>query len=128
MVSVETLDPLLKHLIEVESEMITLSAKAHRTIAEWIRETNLQASDEVLEAMQYQDILSQQLGATIEAIGRIRELSSQSTDTEYEADLITMEKIGLMDTKLVEILEKAQQKRAAFSGKSDPDEEGIEFF
>lgn len=124
MVSVETLDPLLKHLIEVESEMITLSAKAHRTIAEWIRETNLQASDEVLEAMQYQDILSQQLGATIEAIGRIRELSAQST----EADLITMEKIGLMDTKLVEILEKAQQKRAAFSGKSDPDDEGIEFF
>lgn len=126
--SLGTLDPLLKHLIEVESEMIMLSAKAHRTIAEWIRATNLEVSDEVLEAMQYQDILSQQLGATIEAIGRLRELSSQNSDTEYQADLITMEKIGLMDTKLVEILENAQQKRAAFSGKSDPDDEGIEFF
>lgn len=128
MMSLGTLDPLLKHLIEVESEMITLSAKAHRTIAEWIRATHLEVSDEVLEAMQYQDILSQQLGATIEAIGRLRELSSQNSDTEHQADLITMEKIGLMDTKLVEILEKAQQKRAAFSGKSDPDDEGIEFF
>lgn len=127
MVSVETLDPLLKHLIEVESEMITLSGRAYGAIAGWIRETKLEASDEVLEAMQYQDILSQQLGATIEALEDIRELLSIESDGGDENSL-RMQKIRLMDAKLVDILATAQQKRAAFSGKSDSDDDGIEFF
>lgn len=128
MASLQTLDRLLEHLIDVESEMITLSANAHRSITGWIKETKLQASDEVLEAMQYQDILSQQLGATIEAIGSIRELLAQNMETEIHEDSAAMAKIGQMDAKLVEVLEKAQQKRAAFSGKSESDDEGIEFF
>jgi hypothetical protein len=128
MASLHTLDRLLEHLIDVESEMITLSARGHRSIAEWIKETKLEASDEVLEAMQYQDIFSQQLGATIEAIESVRALLAQNMETEIEEDSAAMVKIGQMDSKLVDVLEKAQQKRAAFSGKTDPDDEGIEFF
>lgn len=128
MIPLNTLDCLLAHLIDVESEMITLSANAHRTVAGWIQDEKLQVSDEVLEAMQYQDILSQQLGATIEAIESIRELLSQSVDTEIQEGTVTIEKIGQMDAKLVSVLEKAQQKRAAFSGRSAQDDEAIEFF
>lgn len=121
--TLQSLDPLLAHLIDVESEMIALSAHAHRTIAGWIRESGLAPSDEVLEAMQYQDILSQQLGATIEAIGSVRDVLAQK-----QAEPLRVEAVARMDAKLIDVLETARQKRAAFSGKSGSDDEGIEFF
>lgn len=125
MKSFDTLDRLLGHIIEVETEMIALSGESHRRITQWIRENGLNVSDTALEALQYQDILSQQLGATIEAIEGIRihlgeiacASASEGSDTAFES----------MDAKLAEVLGKAQEKREAFSGRSEHEEE-IEFF
>ncbi len=117
----DTLDRLLEHVVEVESEMISLSAQAHRRISEWIGASGAEITDEVLEALQYQDILSQQLGATIEAIEGVRELLSQNGEDA--------EALAGIDAKLFGILETARSKHAAFSGRVHQDDgEGIEFF
>lgn len=121
--TLQSFDPLLEHLIDVESEMIELSAKAHRTIIGWIGESGLQPGDEVLEALQYQDILAQQLGATIEAIKSIQEILAQKREEPVSAL-----RVAQADAKLTDVLEKARQKRVAFSGKSGSDDEAIEFF
>ncbi|MBN2869738.1 MAG: hypothetical protein JXK04_02145 [Campylobacterales bacterium] len=121
MAPLDTLDRLLEHVIEVESEMIVLSAQAHRRISEWIGASGAEVTDEVLEALQYQDILSQQLGATTEAIKGMRELLPKNGENA--------EALAGMDAKLLGILETARSKHAAFSGRVDQDDgEGIEFF
>ncbi len=124
--SANTLDQLLAHVIEVELEMVTLSAESHNKMMQWIGESNLIPSNELIEAMQYQDILAQQLSATCDALSSIRnhlgEIFSHSADESS-----TM--IEMIDNRMVQILEEAKFKRSAFSGKIDQaDDQGIEFF
>lgn len=129
MASVTTLDRLLGHVIEVETEMIVLSGESHRRISEWIQKSGVKVSDEVLEAMQYQDILSQQLSATIEAVESIRAHMGELLESSTQNSSNVLNMIETIDAKLVEVLEKAEQKRKAFSGKVHQDvDEGIEFF
>lgn len=129
MASVNTLDRLLGHVIEVETEMIELSGESHRRISEWMQTAGAKVSDDVLEAMQYQDILSQQLSATIEAVESIRAHLSQMFDCSVKNSAEVIEVIESIDARLVEVLEKAEQKRQAFRGKVHHDvDEGIEFF
>lgn len=129
MVSVNTLDRLLGHVVEVETEMIELSGESHRRISEWINHSGAAVSDEVLEAMQYQDILSQQLSATIEAVESIRAHMGELLECSTQNSLDVVNIIETIDAKLVEVLEKAEQKRKAFGGKIHQDvDDGIEFF
>lgn len=129
MASVNTLDRLLGHVIEVETEMIALSGESHRRISEWMQNAGAKVSDDVMEAMQYQDILSQQLSATIEAVESIRAHLSQMFDCSVKNSAEVIEVIESIDAKLVEVLEKAEHKRQAFGGKVHHDvDEGIEFF
>jgi hypothetical protein len=114
MASQSSLDRVLEHVMGVEEEMIALSAASHRAISGWMRDAGAEVPDEVLEALQYQDILSQQLGATIEAIGKVREMLAHPSAPEQDA-------------KLLDILETAQSKHAAYRGKVEDDSEGIEF-
>ena len=126
MASSNILDRLLTHVIEVEAEMITLSGESHRRISEWMNNSGISLNDEVIEAMQYQDILSQQLTATSEAMMSIREHLGEIFDTSNQ-DALTV--IDAIDTRMVDVLDKAQFKRSAFGGKVHcGDEEGIEFF
>ncbi len=122
--SFATLDRLLEHVVEVETEMIGLSAQAHRQIAAWVGSSGILPGDEVLEALQYQDILSQQLGATIEAVQAVRGHLASALCAEGESDA----DLAALDAKLVEILERAQTKRSAFRGRADGEAEEIEFF
>ena len=124
MASLPALDRLLEHVIGVEREMIELSAASHRTISGWINGSGTPIPDEVLEALQYQDILSQQLGATIEAIEKVREHLGQVAGTAGDGDDILLD----ADAKLLGILETAQSKHAAFRGRDGNDTEAIEFF
>lgn len=126
MAALETLDKLLEHVIEVESEMVALSAQAHSRISEWISASGREITDEVLEALQYQDILSQQLGATIDAIESVRKHFLGACAQSGEGTGEAMESV---DAKLLEILETAHSRHAAFGGRVHHDDgEGIEFF
>jgi len=124
--SANTLDQLLAHVIEVELEMVSLSAESHKKITQWISESNLIPGNDIIEAMQYQDILAQQLSATSDALSKIRDhledVFSHSSDESNKM-------IEIADNQMVQILEEAKFKRAAFSGRRDQsDDQGIEFF
>jgi hypothetical protein len=121
--SANTLDQLLAHVIEVELEMVHLSAESHKKITQWINESNLIPSNNIIEAMQYQDILAQQLSATCDALSSIR------NHLEEIFSCSSNESRTMIDNQMVRILEEAKFKRSAFSGKiGQTDDQGIEFF
>ena len=95
----------------------------------FIEKQGLVLDDETLESMQYQDIIAQQLGATIEAI------ESAQTHLEYftrafdEDDSLAVESLEKMHGKLTSALDLAREKHSAFGGKiQHQDDDGIEFF
>lgn len=123
------LDGLLTHIKQVEHETIALSREAQLRFVCFIEKNHLQVDDETLEAMQYQDIISQQLSASIEAIESVQSYLQYFSKAFSEDDAIAMLSIQKMDEKLGNALEKAKEKHAAFSGRlSGNQEDEIEFF
>ncbi|MBV5320429.1 MAG: hypothetical protein JZU62_01980 [Sulfuricurvum sp.] len=123
------LDGLLTHIKQVENETIDLTREAQLRFVQFIEKNNLHADDATIEAMQYQDIVSQQLSASIEAIESVQAYLQYFSKAFSEDDAIAMQSIQKMDDKLGNALEKAKAKHAAFSGRLGSNEEnGIEFF
>jgi hypothetical protein len=125
-----TLDGLLEHIKTVERETITLTQEAQLRIVRFIEKNKMSVDDETLEAMQYQDIIAQQLSATIEAIESAQEHMKYFIHAFTHDDKTAAESIAKMQGKLTCALDKAKEKHSAFSGKanSEDDEDGIEFF
>jgi len=115
----KTLDALLEHIKEVQKDAVTLSQEAQLKVSSFIEKAQVELNAEVAEAFQHQDIVAQQLNATIEAIESAQTFLQASSDEEKSDD-----------TALKYILEKAQRKREAFSGQSkdEDDKHEIEFF
>jgi hypothetical protein len=124
-----TLDGLLTHVKNVEREAIDLSREAQLRFVGFVQKNELTLDDETLEAMQYQDIISQQLSATIEAIESIQAYLQYFSKAFSEDDAIAMQSLQKMDDKLNNALSKAKAKHSAFSGRFGVEEDnGIEFF
>jgi uncharacterized protein YukE len=126
----QTLNDLLEHIKQVELDSISLSKEAQMKISNFIERKGLDLDDEAVEAFQYQDIVSQQLSATIEAIEMVQKNLQEYAHSFAEDDKIADKSSEILDKKLDEVLVKAKAKREAFSGhlKSDNDEHEIEFF
>lgn len=124
-----TLDGLLDHIKSVERETIELTKDAHLRMAGFLQIHKLTPDDALLEAMQFQDIIAQQLSATIEAIESVQGHLQHFSRTIEGHDAPVMESIALMHEKLNGALEQARQKHSAFGGKlHHGDDDGIEFF
>lgn len=123
-----TLDGLLEHIKSVEAETIDLTREAQLRIVRFLEKQGITLDDETLEAMQYQDIISQQLSATIEAIENAQTHLQYFLRAFSEDDLIAVQSLEKMQGKLTSALEKAKEKHAAFGGKLHHDDDGIEFF
>lgn len=125
-----TLNGLLEHVKSVERETIALTQEAQLRFVRFLDKNKLCADDETLEAMQYQDIIAQQLSATIEAIESAQEHMQYFMHAFSEDDAIAAQSIEKMHGKLTNALEKAKEKHSAFSGKvnREDDDDGIEFF
>lgn len=125
-----TLNGLLEHVKTVERETIALTQEAQLRFVRFLEKNGLQVDDETLEAMQYQDIISQQLSATIEAIESAQEHMQYFMHAFGEDDAIAAKSIEKMHIKLNSALDKAKDKYSAFSGKvnNKDDDDGIEFF
>lgn len=124
-----TLDELLEHIKKVEGETIDLTKEAQLRMVRFIEKNKLPLDDETLEAMQYQDIISQQLSATIEAIENVQSHLQSLTKSLREDDTVAMEGIKQMHESFNSALERAKVKREAFGGKlQHGDDDGIEFF
>jgi len=115
----QTLNGLLAHIRMVEAETIELTRKGHLQLVEFIKKNSLHLDDETLEMMQYQDIIAQQLSATIEAI---ETMQAHLNNKENHLDE--------MDDKLTSVLKRAQEKHSAFGGKTQHHDfdDGVEFF
>lgn len=125
-----TLNGLLEHIKTVERETIVLTQEAQLRMVRFIEKNKMPVDDETLEAMQYQDIIAQQLSATIEAIESAQEHMQYFIHAFSQDDQIAAQSIEKMQGKLTNALEKAKEKHSAFSGKvnREDDEDGIEFF
>jgi maltodextrin utilization protein YvdJ len=131
MVFLDTVNNLLEHIKEVETDTIELSRKSQLQLTKFIESHKLPLDDETAEAMQYQDIISQQLTATIEAIQEVQESIRHFNHAFQEDEAIATKSVDKMQNKLTAALEQAQQKRDRFAGKTgDAGEadDGIEFF
>lgn len=126
-----SINELLAHIKDVENDTIKLSGDSSIKIASFIEKNKLEVDDDVAEALQYQDIISQQLSATIEAIESVQKSISLFEHSAKNDEVIAIESIGKLQKKLNDSLSKARDKREAFSGKvlaENEVDDGIEFF
>ncbi|MDD2828702.1 MAG: hypothetical protein PHW18_03930 [Sulfuricurvum sp.] len=124
MQSLDLLDEALEHIKSVESETIELTRIAELSIVRYIEKNGLTLDDETLEAMQYQDIVSQQLHATIEMIENIQNLIRTLRENEGSG----LECLSAIEEELSSVLQQAREKHSAFSGKFEHHDDGVEFF
>ena len=129
MLMLTSIKDLLEHIKEVQVDTIDLSKESAMMLSRFMEEKNIELDDNALTAMQYQDIISQQLSATIEAIESIQK-SIDIFDSAFHSDeIVASTSVEKLQKKLKTILSDARSKRDAFSGKlTHEDENEIEFF
>jgi len=126
----ETLNDLLEHVKQVELDTISISKEAQMKLANFMEKNGCVLDDDAAEAMQYQDIVSQQLSATIEAIDMVQKNLQIFSHNFKEDEKVAGDGVAILRKKLDDVLATAKAKRDAFSGhvKSTNDEHEIEFF
>ena len=125
-----SINELLAHIKEVEEDTIKMSQDSMLMLSGFIEKNSIELDDEAMKALQYQDIISQQLSATIEAIGSIQK-SIEIFENAYDSDeKVASDSIDKLHSKLAKTLQKAKDRRDAFSGKLGHENETdeIEFF
>ena len=123
MAVLNSLDKLLEHIKEVQLDVISLSNDSLLKMSNFIEENNIEVDENILTALQYQDIITQQLTATIKAIDSVKVDIKRFSHT-YDSD-------ENLQKKLNTTLADAKEKKDRFSGKTtqnDVDTDEIEFF
>ncbi|MCF6329935.1 MAG: hypothetical protein L3I99_00110 [Sulfurimonas sp.] len=129
MMILSTLRELLEHIKEVQEDTIKLSLESTMMLGKFIENSKVELDDNAATALQYQDIISQQLSATIEAMNSV-EQSIRVFENSYQSDdIVVTSSLEKLQKKLELTLEDAKKKRDAFSGKlTHKEEDEIEFF
>ena len=124
-----SINELLTHIKEVELDTIQMSQDSMMMLSEFIEKNNIELDENAAKSLQYQDIISQQLTATIEAIDSVQK-SINIFENAYESDeKIASDSLEKLNVKLKSTLTTAKDRRDAFSGKlGHDDQEEIEFF
>lgn len=124
----ESIKYLLDHIKEVEEDVKDMTKESYLVISKVFAEQK-DLPDEALETLQYQDIISQQLSATIEAIASVQENINFFLHSTKEDTMMMRNNLDRLGKKLGKATEDARKKRDAFKGKVGSDsEEEIEFF
>ncbi len=124
-----SLTEILKHIQEVQDDVSKLSKDSMLVISKLISESKLEFSAEDLSALQHQDILSQQLSAASDAIIMINKYLEKYVYTITEDSNLMASGFAGLNEKLKQALEKAKDRKDAFSGQAfENKEEEIEFF
>ena len=126
----DSLYELLDHIKQVEQDTINISKEAQLKLSSFMENKNIELDDEAAEALQYQDIVSQQLSATIEAIELVQKNLQMFAHTFKEDEKIADDSVVKLRAKMSSVLSEAKAKKDAFSGhiKDKSDEYDIEFF
>ena len=131
MVIINSFDNLLVHIKEVQEDVIGLSNESLLKMSAYIDKNKLEVDDDILTALQYQDIITQQLSATIEAIDCMRNSMSRFSFAYEQDENLAKESMNKLQEKLSLTLEEAKDKKNRFSGKTaedDAENDEIEFF
>ena len=124
----ESIKFLLDHIKEVEEDVRDMTKESYLVISKVFAEQK-DLPDEALETLQYQDIISQQLSATIEAITSVEENINYFLHSTREDTMMMRNNLDRLGKKLEKATEDARSKRDAFKGKVGSDgEDEIEFF
>lgn len=99
----ETIKVALSHIKEVQDNVVTLNHESMHVLNDAIFEADVEIGEEGFVALQHQDILTQQLGATSELI----EMISKHIDESHFHSL---------DNNIKASLDVAKAKKEAFSG------------
>ncbi len=126
----DSLYELLDHIKQVEQDTINISKEAQLKLSSFMENKNIELDDEAAEALQYQDIVSQQLSATIEAIELVQKNLQMFAHNFKEDEKIADDSILKLRAKMSTVLSEAKAKKDAFSGhiRDKSDEHEIEFF
>ena len=127
----KSVDELLTHIKNVQEDVIYLSSESLMKISGFIEKNSIKIDENISTALQYQDIITQQLNATIEAIDSMT-VSIERFSHAYESDEnLATDSINKLHEKLNATLIEAKEKKDRFSGKSannQADTNEIEFF
>ncbi|MEA1919025.1 MAG: hypothetical protein U9N52_04235 [Campylobacterota bacterium] len=130
MVLLNSVDQLLGHIKIVEEETMLLSKNSLLKLSAFLEKKSIEIDDDVAEALQYQDIISQQLSATIEAIESVQQSIHQYQHAAKEDETIALRSMESLDSKLTKAIARAKDRQQAFSGNvnHENDDDAIEFF
>ena len=131
MLILKSVDELLEHIKDVQMSVKSLSNDSLMNMSSFMQKNNLEIDDDIATAFQYQDIITQQLDASIEAINSMRSsIEVFSHAFKSDEDLANGSLLKLQK-KLNTALKEAKEKKERFSGKSNDDfseNDEIEFF
>ena len=131
MIVLNSVDSLLEHIREVQEDIIGLSNESLLKMSSYIEKNKLEIDDDISTALQYQDIITQQLSATIEAIDSMKSSISTFTDAYEHDEELVKDSVSKLEEKLNSTLANAKEKKDRFSGKTaqdDAQDDEIEFF
>jgi len=131
MIVLNSVDNLLEHIKEVQENVIGLSSDSLLKMSSYIEKNQLEIDDDMSTALQFQDIITQQLSATIEAIDSMRTSINIFSHAYEEDENMVKDSISKLQDKLNSTLEDAKDKKNRFSGKTaqdNADNDEIEFF
>lgn len=125
----ESIQFLLSHIKDVEQDVKEMTKESYLIVSK-VFESHPNLPDEALEALQYQDIISQQLTATIDAISSVEENINYYLHSSREDSAMMRDNLKKLGDKLTVATEEARLKRDAFKGKTSAEykEDEIEFF
>jgi len=131
MVILNSVDELLKHIKEVQLDVITLSNDSLLKMSDFIEKNSIEIDEDLSTALQYQDIITQQLNATIEAIDSMQQSMQRFNHAYISDENLANESMSKLQEKLRITLEEAKEKKDRFSGKTadnSAETDEIEFF
>jgi len=126
----DSIDELLSHIKEVQLDVIELSNESLMKMSSFMESNGLEIDEDISTALQYQDIISQQLNATIEAIESMKKSIAVFSHAFKSDEGLAQQSIVKLQEKLQATLNEAKEKKSRFSGKHAVEhaDDEIEFF
>ena len=126
-----SVNELLSHIKDVEKDTISLSQDSMMMLSSFIEKNGIELDENAAKALQYQDIISQQLSASIDAIESVQNSINIFENAYHSDEKIASDSLNKLVAKLDKALSLARTKREAFSGNvhsNKENEQEIEFF
>ena len=131
MLILKSVDELLEHIEDVQKNIKELSSDSLMKMSAYMEKNNFEIDDDIASSFQYQDIITQQLDASIEAINSMRSSMAVFSHAFKSDEDLANGSLQKLQDKLNLALREAKEKKERFSGKfaqaMDENEE-IEFF